>query len=323
VATGLHEPCGDEELRRIVGPEVRERYPVRNHDAVDPAENVHLGVTQAGTGVYINRHYLEADCKVLTGLIEPHFMAGFSGGRKCLCPGIAGLRTIAATHAPRFIADAGSAPGVIDGNPFHREITEAARMALPHFILNAALNDEREITGVFAGDMEKAFMEGVRFVARSHTASLPREADVVVTSGGGEPLDRTLYQAVKGMVGALEVVRTGGTIIIASRCAAGIGSHDFADSLESFKGADAFMHEASSPGYFKKDAWEVIELCKALKKARIMMFTGGINGDALLRCGIIPAEGIEGAVWQCLREYGKNASVAVIPQGPYLIAARA
>lgn len=321
IATGTHEPNEGETLRAMVGDSVFGKYRIVNHRADDAGEVRYLGTTKAGSRVSVNRHYLDADLKILTGLIEPHFMAGFSGGRKLICPGIVAAETVHSMHSPKFLEDERSKNGAVSGNPFHEEISEVARMAGgADLILNVTINEEKRITGIFAGDMFKAHEAGVAFVSSLCIDTIDRPADIVVTTNSGYPLDLNFYQTVKGMVCALDVVRPGGTIIIASRCEKGVGSAAFIDLLENFTTPEVFMKMILTPGFFKSEQWEVEELCKAVMKARVMVYSEGIPAERLSRYGVTPITSVEDGVAQCLKEYGQSARIAVIPKGPYVVA---
>ncbi|MEK6794141.1 MAG: nickel-dependent lactate racemase [Spirochaetota bacterium] len=321
IATGTHEPNEGETLRAMVGDDVYAHYTIVNHRSDDAKEVCFIGTTKALSRVSVNRHYLDADLKILTGLIEPHFMAGFSGGRKLICPGIVASETVHSMHSPKFLEDARSKNGAIPGNPFHDEISEVARMAGgADLILNVTIDEEKRITGIFAGDLFKAHEAGVAFVSSLCIDTIDREADVVVTTNSGYPLDLNFYQTVKGMVSALDIVRPGGTIIIASRCEKGVGSIAFIDLLEAFTTPEAFMKMILAPGFFKSEQWEVEELCKAVMKVRVMVYTEGIPAEKLSRYGVTPIASVEDGIAQCLKDYGPSARIAVIPKGPYVVA---
>ncbi len=209
VATGLHRPNEGDELVELVGPEIAKDYRCVNHFGQDLASHTFLGTTDAQVPVWIDSRYVDAELKIATGLIEPHFMAGYSGGRKLICPGIAALETVRVWHSPRFLEHPLADSGHLTGNPVHEENTRIARMAGCDFIVNVTLDSDRKITSVSAGDMEAAFHEGVRFIDRIVRAPLDAPVDIVVTSSAGYPLDTTFYQSVKGMVGALPILKPG------------------------------------------------------------------------------------------------------------------
>ncbi len=241
VATGLHRPNLGDELIEMLGPEVAAEYHVENHHGRQRDEHDFLGLSPRGLPVWIDSRYVRSELKITTGLIEPHFMAGFSGGRKLICPGLAALETVGAWHGPDFLEHANARNGCLDGNPVHEESTAIARMAGCDFIVNVVIDAQRRILHVSAGEMEAAFLDGVAFARRHVTATLPAPADVVVTTGAGYPLDATFYQSIKGMVAALPVVKPGGTVILAAGLSEGIGSPEFQRLFDEHPTLDAFM----------------------------------------------------------------------------------
>lgn len=320
VATGLHRPNLGDELVEMVGREVVERYRIENHDGHNRDEHVHLGTSPRGVPVWIDRRYVEAQLKITTGLVEPHFMAGFSGGRKLICPGIAHLDTIGRWHVPAFLEHPNARNGCLENNPVHEENTWIGRRAGCDFIVNVVLDAERRILSVVAGHMERAFEAGARFASRLARDTVSEPVDVVVTTSAGYPLDTTYYQSIKGMVGAMEIVKPGGTIIIAASMSEGIGSPEFQRLFHENRTLDGFMERILGDGYFVPDQWQLEELAKVRRKARIKVVTGGLAPDVLRRLFVEPAASVEQAVAESLAEYGPAARIAVIPKGPYVIA---
>jgi lactate racemase len=319
VACGMHSPTEGTDLDEILGKDIASGYKIVNHRGDDERELSVLGKSKKGFAIAINRHYAEADLRILTGFIEPHFMAGFSGGRKAVCPGICGTQTMRYAHSAELMSSPLSAAGIIDNNPFHEFSLEVARRAGVDFIVNVVLNRSKEITGIFAGDLDKAHMAGVAFCRKQASVSVPAEADIVVTSNGGHPLDQDFYQTVKGMVSALPAVKRGGTIIIASECKKGLGSDEFRDMLLSMKTPDSFTDMINKPGFFRVDQWEVQQLVKALSKVKVKVACSCIAAEDLRRCHVEPADSVESAIRESIREYGPSAKITVIPSGPYVI----
>ena len=231
VGTGLHRPNEGEELVALVGEEIARDYHIVNHRARDKETLVSLGETSGGAPIWIDRIYVEADLKIATSLIEPHLMAGYSGGRKAICPGIMGVETMRVLHGPKLLSHPRAAEGIIEGNPFHRQALEVAQRAGVDFTLNVSMNAQRQITGIFCGDLEKAHAAGVDFVSNQAAAFVDAPADIVVTSSAGLPLDLTFYQAVKGLTAVLPIVKEGGTILIAAECSEGLGGPEFSELL--------------------------------------------------------------------------------------------
>src|SRR5438876_10148633 len=224
VATGLHRPNEGAELVELVGPEIAANYRVENHHGKVRDEHDFLGVTPNGVPVWLDARYVRADLKITTGLIEPHLMAGYSGGRKVICPGIAARETVKVWHGPRFLEHPRADCGIVEGNPVHEENTQIALMAGCDFIVNVCLDGQRHVTWVGAGDMIRAWEEGVRFVEGVVKVPVTEPLDIIVTSCAGYPLDTTWYQAIKGLTGALPIVKQGGTIIKAASLSEGLGS---------------------------------------------------------------------------------------------------
>jgi nickel-dependent lactate racemase len=319
VATGLHRANTADELAMMTSPAIVARYRIRNHDARDAAAHVHLGRTARGTELWIDRGLLAADLRIVTGLIEPHLMAGFSGGRKAVAPGCAGVDTMRSLHGAAMLESA-LGPGIIDGNPFHDELVGIARRVGVHFLCDVAIDRRRQLTGVFAGDLERAHAAGVAFVEAHVRADLDRPADVVVASAGGFPLDETYYQSIKGMVAALNIVRRGGTIILAAALNEGIGSAEFRGLLADARSPDEVMARIATPGFFTIDQWMVQHLCQVRRKAEVILVSDGLAADAAAGLLVEHAPTVEAALARCLPRYAPRPHVAVLPQGPYVLA---
>ncbi len=319
VATGTHRPNLGAELETLVGADIAARYRILNHDCRDRDAHRFLGASPNGVPVWLDKTYCEADLKITLGLIEPHFMAGYSGGRKLVMPGLAAFETVQRWHCPRFLESPLATNGSVVGNPVHEEALAIARLMPPDLILDVTLDESNRMTGVFAGELEQAWRQGVEFAAQHVCAAAPQAADVVVTTCAGYPLDATFYQAVKGMVGALPVVKPGGTIVIAAECAEGLGSPDFARVLLETDDLEAFVAHISQPDVFVPEEWEVEELAKATRDARIVCVAGGIPADTLSRCFVTPAPTVEAGVERALQQHGREASLLAIPRGPYVI----
>jgi nickel-dependent lactate racemase len=319
VATGQHRPNEGAELDELVGPEVAGRYRIENHHGKVQEEHDFLGVTPSGVPVWLDARYVRADLKITTGLIEPHLMAGYSGGRKVICPGIAGLDTVKVWHGPRFLEHPRADCGLVEGNPVHEESTRIARLAGCDFIVNVCLDGQRRITWVGAGDMVEAWREGVRFVEQVVRVPVPWPLDVVVTSAAGYPLDTTWYQAIKGLTGALPIVKQGGTIVLAASLSKGVGSPEFQRVLDENPDLGAFKQRILGTDYFVMDQWQVEELAKVVERCRVKVVSHGLPAEVLRRCHAEPAPTVERAVADCLAEYGPEARVAVIPKGPYVL----
>ncbi len=320
VATGLHRPNVGDELVEMVGRRVAENYRIENHHGQQRDEHTHLGQSPRGVPVWIDSRYVAADLKILTGLIEPHLMAGFSGGRKLICPGLAALETVGVWHGPDFLEHPNARNGCLDQNPVHEENTAIGRMAGCDFIVNVVIDAQRRILHAASGDMEAAFLDGVTFARKAVTATLPEPVDVVLTTSAGYPLDATFYQSIKGMVGALPLVKPGGTIILAASLSEGIGSREFERLFAENPTLDGFMERLLSKNYFVMDQWQLEELAKVRRQAKVKVVSDGLPPEVLRRLFVEPAASVEAAVAEALVEYGPDATIAVIPQGPYMLA---
>jgi nickel-dependent lactate racemase len=319
IATGLHRPNQGTELEEMVGPDIVRRYRIENHFGKRLSDHAFLGTTPNGVPAYIDRRYVEADLKITTGLIEPHLMAGYSGGRKVICPGIAALETVKVWHGPKFLEHPKADCGFLDGNPVHEENTRIAKMAGCDFIVNVCIDGARQITWVGAGDMEKAWLQGVRFVESVVKVPVREPLDVVVTSAAGYPLDTTWYQAIKGLTGALPIVKEGGTIVLAASLSEGIGSPEFQRLIADNPDLQTFMQRILGRDYFVMDQWQLEELAKVVRRCKVKVVSDGLPAEALRKCHVEPAASVESAVADSLAAYGPAARVAVIPKGPYVL----
>jgi lactate racemase len=319
VATGLHRPNEGAELEELLGPEIVANYRVENHHGKCLEEHECLGTTPAGVPVFLDRRYVRADLKITTGLIEPHLMAGYSGGRKVICPGIAALETVRVWHGPQFLEHPRADCGILDGNPVHEENTRIALMAGCDFIVNVCLDDKRRLTWVGAGDMLRAWEEGVRFLEKVVKVSVPEPLDVVVTSSAGYPLDATWYQAVKGLTGALPIVKRGGTIIMAASLSEGLGSPEFQRLLAETQDLKVFKQRILGKDYFVMDQWQLEELAKVVEHCQVKVVSDGVPAQTLRRSFVEPVATVEEAIADSIAEYGPRTRIAVIPRGPYVL----
>ncbi len=319
IATGLHRPNEGAELEEMVGREIMANYRIENHHGKNLDEHAYLGVTPRGVPVYLDRRYVEADLKITTGLIEPHLMAGYSGGRKVICPGIAGLETVKVWHGPAFLEHPKADSGILEGNPVHEENTRIAKMAGCDFIVNVCIDGQRRVTWIGAGDMEQAWLEGVKFCEQVVKVTLPEPVDVVVTSCAGYPLDTTWYQAVKGLTGALPIVKQGGTIILAASLSEGLGSPEFQQLMRENRDLQLFKQRIFGKDYFVMDQWQLEELAKVLERCKVKVVSDGLPPETLRQCFVEPAASVEQAVAASVKEYGPKAKIAVIPKGPYVM----
>ena len=320
IATGLHRPNEGEELVELVGQQIVDNYRIVNHHGKELSEHTFLGDSPRGVPIWIDTHYVEADLKITIGLIEPHLMAGFSGGRKLICPGIAALETIKIWHGPDFLEHPKADCGILEGNPVHEENTWIGRHTGCDFIVNVVIDSARRPLAFVAGDMEEAFHDGVDFVRSVVTDTLSEPVDIVVTSCAGYPLDTSFYQAVKGLAGALPIVKQGGTIIMAASLSEGIGSPEFASLFDDNSSLEVFVERIMGKDYFVMDQWQLEELAKVCRKAKVKIVSDGLPAETLNRLFVESAPTIEQAVAESLAELSPEAKMAVIPKGPYVLA---
>ena len=319
IATGLHRPASPDELREILGGELARTLRVVQHDARDAAAHVDLGRTRGGMPIQIDRFFVERDLRLVTGLVEPHLMAGYSGGRKAVCPGLASVETLRVAHGPLMLEGRVGA-GILESNPLHDALLEVVRRVGVHFSVQVALDRARRVAGVFCGDVEASHEAAVRFVEQESHASLEEPADLVIASGGGAPLDGTFYQAIKGIAAAAAVVRRGGVILLCASLAEGIGSASFEKCLRESRGAEDFEARLDDPAFFAIDQWMVQCLCQALRRARVLLFSDGIPREAQRELFVEPVASPEEGIERALAQLGPAARIAVLPQGPYVLA---
>jgi len=319
IATGLHRGATEAEMRQIVGPQIFGKYAVENHDARDRSAHRHLGSTKSGTPIWIDQRFLDADLHLTLGFIEPHLMLGFSGGRKLVAPGLAAQETIKEIHSSRFMRDPRAVEGSIDDNPLHAELLEIARTARQDFIVDVALTRERGIAQVFAGSAEAAHRHGVEWVRASQLQKLEQPADAVITSGGGHPLDLTYYQVIKGVTAAAHMVRPGGKILVMGRCEEGLGAPEFSQMVEDHSSASAFMH-AIEGAPVTVDQWQLEKLALAAAKAEILFCMPGVNASYHSRLWGPSFPDPQTAVNSLVSALPPSANVAVVPEGPYVLA---
>ena len=321
VATGLHRPNLGEELAELVGDSwVLDRIPVVNHDALDDGAHVDFGETPTlGTPVKLDRRFVEADLRIATGLVEPHFMAGYSGGRKVVAPGIAHADTIRTFHSARFIENPCAVQCQLDGNPLHEEQLEIVRLLGEVYAVNTVIDDERRLSFVNFGEIVASHAEAVAYADRYLTVPVPRRFRTVVTSAAGYPLDQTYYQTVKGMVTPMDILDDDATLILASDCSEGLGSDAFRDSQRRLidQGADAFLASLLEKRFADIDEWESEMQTKAQRAARVCMMSRLNDRDRELT-GVELIDSVEEAVRESVEVTGDSA-VAVIPEGPYVV----
>jgi len=321
VATGLHRPNLGAELREVVGdPWVLDTVRVENHDARDDAAHLDLGFTATGTPVKIDRRFAGADLRIVAGLVEPHFMAGFSGGRKVIAPGVAHRDTITTFHSARFMAHPGAENCVLEGNPLHREQLAIAGMLGRVLAVNTVLDEQRRLSFVNYGEVVASHLEAVAFVERYAVVPVPMRFRTVVTSAAGHPLDRTYYQTVKGMVAPMDILAPSANLVIASECAEGMGSREYVEAQKRLVGLgpQGFLADIGAKRFADVDEWQTQMQLKPMRTARVQLYAPGLSPADRALTGVAVVDSIEEAVRASVRETG-DRHVAVIPEGPYVV----
>lgn len=317
-ALGTHRRQSDAELRTMLGHFLVDRYRCLQHGAFKNEELVSLGVTALGHPVRVNRHYMEADVRILTGFIEPHFFAGFSGGPKGVLPALAGAESVLTNHGYAMIAHPNATWGVTEGNPIWEEMREVALRTSPGMILNVALNAGREITGVFAGEMDSAHAAGREFVRRHAMVPVERPYDIVITSNSGYPLDQNLYQTIKGMSAARRVVRKGGAILMVAACEDGLPDHGlYARLLHTAGSPAAVLQMVSQPGFSAQDQWQVQVQAMIQCHADVFVYSDRLSDEQIRHALFQPCRDIESDMGRWMATYGER--ICVLPEGPQTI----
>jgi nickel-dependent lactate racemase len=322
VATGLHRPNLAEELDELVGdPWVLETVRVENHYARDEAAHVDLGRTRTrGTPIKLDRRFVEADLRIATGLVEPHFMAGWSGGRKVVAPGVAHHETIRTFHSARFMEDPLAVQCNLIGNPLHEEQLEIVRLLGDIFALNTVIDEERDLVYASFGEIIASHQAAVDFIAGATHVPVARKFSTIVTSSAGYPLDKTYYQTIKGMVTPLDILAPGGTLIVASACSEGFGSAEFREAQARLVelGAERFLATLTAKTLAEVDEWQTEMQLKPMRLGRIALHTSGLQGDDRRLTGVDMIDDLAGAVAASIARSG-DPYVAVIPEGPYVV----
>jgi len=319
-ATGSHVAQPADELAAMLGPAIAGHYTTLQHNAFDADSLAIVGTTRSGNTVALNRAYVDADFRIVTGFIEPHFFAGYSGGPKLVLPGIAGIESIMRNHSPAHIAHPHADWGITGGNPLWDEIAEAARLCPPQFCCHVSLDEEKRVTGVFAGELFAAHAAGCAFVQEHAMAPVKAPFDIVVTSNSGHPLDRNFYQTVKGLSAAARIVGPGGSIIMASACEDGLPeTGGFTSILDGFGEPAEARAVLAGRGSALPDQWQVQILARVLSERDVFMFSGGLSDADLARAWVHRSRSIEETLSRLMDLYGAQARIGVLPEGPQVI----
>lgn len=319
IATGLHRLATPDELVEILGAEIARGYPIGNHNARELADHRPLGTTKSGTPVFVDSRYTDAELHITLGFIEQHLMAGFSGGRKLVAPGLAYQETIKALHSPRFMRDARAVEGSIEENPLHKELLEIAGLAGHDFVCDVVLAEGRKIAAVFAGHPREAHLAGIEFVRRETTQWIPEPVDAVITTAAGYPLDLTFYQAVKGVTAASHLLKPGGLILLMAACEEGAGAAEFSRLLKESAGPAEFLQTISDIPV-TVDQWQLEKLAIAAQSHEIWYYVPGLPPEYHHRLWGRDFESAAAALQALAARIGPGGRIAVIPEGPYVFA---
>ena len=316
---GTHRPNTSAELDKLLTPAVTSRYRVLNHEPENPDALVQFGTMRDGTPALINRHLAEADVRIITGFIEPHFFAGFSGGIKGIIPGCGGLRSVMSNHGFKNIGDSKSTFGITVGNPLWEELRDVALRVGPSFLLNVTLNEQRDITGVFAGDLIEAHRVGYEFVRQSAMQKVKAPFDIVVTTNSGYPLDLNLYQGVKGMSAGARILNKGGLLILACECSEGVPPGSPLDKLLlSARSPEEILVMLSTPGFVRPEQWQAQIQALIQRDVEVLLYSS-LPDEIVRKSFLNPCRDIGSTVRERLDTLGPNARVAALPQGPLTI----
>ena len=321
VATGLHRPSEGDELRELVGSDwVSDMIPIANHFARNDDDHEYIGTTSGGIEARLDRRFLKADLRIVIGLVEPHFMAGYSGGRKIIAPGVAHETTIRSFHCARILEDCKSASCVIEGNPLHHAQMEILRMVGKCLAINTVIDEDKQISFVNFGEIEQSHLKAIAFVKQYAIIRVNRRFKTVVTSSAGYPLDKTYYQTVKGMVGAVDILEPGGNLIIVSACSEGVGSPEYAEAQVCLvnQGPEKFLEDILVKQYAAIDEWQTEMQVKAMKRANIYLYTEGLTKEQQALTGVSLITSPVAAIMESVKAHG-DCRVAVIPEGPYVV----
>jgi lactate racemase len=319
-ALGTHRANTEAELRSMLGDELVDGYRIVQNDAFDRSKQVYVGKSIRDHEIWLNKDLFDCDVKILTGFIEPHFFAGFSGGGKAVMPGMAGQTTVLGNHDAGMIANPNATWGITHGNPIWDEVQEVAGRAGKTFLLNVSLNKHKQITGVFCGDIRAAHTAGCEFVRQTAMLPVPGYFDIAITTNSGYPLDLNLYQAVKGMSAAAQIVRQGGSIIVAADCWDGIPEHGLYGQLLREAGSPkALLDRIYAPGFLEQDQWQAQIQAQIQLKADVYVYSHNLSDDQIHAALLEPCRSIEATVSALVKKYGPGSRVCILPEGPQTV----
>jgi len=321
IATGLHRPNEGDELRELIGDDwIMQTVKVENHYAKRDEDHVFLGTTPRGMQVKLDRRFVDADMRIAVGLVEPHFMAGYSGGRKLIVPGVSHHETIRALHSARMLNSENVNNCIIEGNPLHEEQIVVVKMVGGALALNTVIDEGRRLCFVNFGEIEKSHLDAVSFARPFFEIPVKQKYRTIITSAAGYPLDRYFYQTIKGMLGVIDILETGGDLFIVSECSEGLGSEEYIESQRKLQGVgvDRFMEEASRNVYASIDEWGPVMQIKVMKIGTIHLYSECLTAEEKALTCVRVCDSISDSIKDSVEVKGDHL-IAVIPEGPYVI----
>ena len=321
IATGLHRPNEGTELEELIGdPWVLENVNVENHFARDDSAHIEVGTTKKGNRILLDHRFVSADIKIVTGLVEPHFMAGYSGGRKVIAPGVAHAETITTFHSARYMEDPLAANCNLEGNPLHEDQLEIVEMVGGALAMNLVIDEFRDLSFINFGEIVSSHLEAVAFIRKYAEVKVPQRFKTVLTSCAGHPLDLTYYQTVKGMVGPLDILDKGGDLIIVSSCIEGMGSEEFIAAQKRLveMGPSGFLNAITQKQYADIDEWQTEMQLKPMRVGSIHLYSEGLSDKDWFATGVNKVDNLQNCIEQSFVRHKQN-KIAVIPEGPYVI----
>jgi len=319
-ALGTHRTNTHDELTELLGPEILSQYQVVQHDCYDQNGLTELGKTSRGNKILVNSLYQNSTVKILTGVIEPHLFAGFSGGPKAVLPGIAGADTIFSNHGSAMIANPNANFSCTNGNPIWEEMLEVALQTKPTFTLNVTLTDDKKISGVFAGELRQAHHQGVKFLKHSALTAVDDSFDIAITTAGGYPLDISMYQSVKGIKVASGIVRDGGAILLLSECLEGLPEYgEYGEIMRLAETPDDLLDMVHSHGFSMQDQWDAQIQAQICKRLTLYIYSKGLTDNEIRQVFGNPSRDFDKTLEALLEKFGPNARIVVLPSGPLTV----
>ena len=321
IATGLHRPAPEKEIKEIIKSKwVLNNIKIVNHYARDDNNHQKIGVTSKGNVIKLDKRFLDSDIKIATGLVEPHFMAGYSGGRKVLAPGIAHAETITTFHSARYMENKYSTSCNLTSNPLHEDQLEIVKMIGDVYAVNCVIDENRKLSYINFGEIISSHLKAVKYISSYAKVKCGKEFSTIITTAAGAPLDSNFYQTIKGMVTPLSILKEGGDLIIVAECSEGLGSDDFLKSQKNLLkvGLDKFLEQILNKEHADIDEWQTEMEVKSLKKGNIYLYSEGLSNADKKLTGVNITNNLIKTVNKSIEKHN-NYNVAIIPEGPYVI----